>query len=175
MAPNQTFLTLFLILIQFILITQSRKYVKLDANTIDGTCKQTPYYSQCVKLLNSDPKSLTADVKGLALILVDMLKKESTKSIQSLKDIQKQRPDLKEQLDSCASKYDTILNSDVTVANEAIQLGNPKFAEGALNDAALEADLCEKRFKAGTSPLSEPNKRMADISRVAASITRQLL
>lgn len=41
---------------------------------VDGTCKRTPDYTLCVSLLRSDPRSSSADIAGLAIILVDQIK-----------------------------------------------------------------------------------------------------
>lgn len=50
------------------------------------------------------------------------------------------------------------------------------MASGLRNKAptANEADLCEKSFK-GTSPLTEMNKLVHDVSTVAAAMTKILL
>ncbi|KAL1215427.1 Cell wall / vacuolar inhibitor of fructosidase 2 [Cardamine amara subsp. amara] len=43
---------------------------KSNTNIIQSTCKTTHYYNLCVSILKSDPRSRTADTKGLAAIMV---------------------------------------------------------------------------------------------------------
>ncbi|XP_065860189.1 cell wall / vacuolar inhibitor of fructosidase 1-like [Euphorbia lathyris] len=168
MVSNQTCVTLFLLLIL------SRNLAQTDANIVDQTCKQTPHYDLCLKFLNSDPRSSTADVTGLALILMDLLKNETTKSVQFVKQLRGKRPDLEKPLKSCDSDYDAILTADVP-AIQALELGNPRFAEDGMNDVDIEATSCENEFGIEISPLFDSNKLLTDISHVAAAIIRQLL
>ncbi|XP_065860188.1 cell wall / vacuolar inhibitor of fructosidase 1-like [Euphorbia lathyris] len=169
MGSNQTCVTLFLLLIL------SRNLAQTDANIVDQTCKQTPHYHLCLKFLNSDPRSSTADVTGLALILVDLLKNETTKSVQFVKQLRGKRPDLEKPLKSCDSDYDAILTADVPEAIQALELGNPRFAEDGMNDVDIEATSCENEFGIEKSPLFDSNKLLTDISHVDSSIIRQLL
>ncbi|KAL9291696.1 unnamed protein product [Arabidopsis thaliana] len=52
---------------------------------------------------------------------------------------------LKKPLDECSMRYKTIVDVDVHTAIIAIK-GNPKFAEGAVVDAGVEASICEGGF-----------------------------
>ncbi|KAG6657382.1 hypothetical protein CIPAW_04G086900 [Carya illinoinensis] len=45
-------------------------FVTGDASQIQKTCKSTKYYELCLSSLKSDPTSLNADTKGLAVIMV---------------------------------------------------------------------------------------------------------
>jgi pectinesterase inhibitor-like protein len=74
----------------------------------------------------------------------------------------------------CASCYDAILTADIPEAIEALQKGDPKFAENGTNDAAVEATSCEDGFH-GKSPLTNLNREVHGTSVVASAITRLLL
>lgn len=78
-------------------------------------------------------------------------------------------------LNNCAQMYKTILEADIPEAIEALEKGDPKFAEDGTNDAANEATYCEEDFPAGQSPITQFNKDMHDVSAIAAAITRLLL
>lgn len=79
-------------------------------------------------------------------------------------------------LSSCVDKYKTVLIADVPQATEALQKGDPKFAEDGANDAANEATYCETDFSAaGNSPLTKQNNAMHDVAAVTAAIVRLLL
>lgn len=147
----------------------------LDDNLIQETCKQTPLYDLCVSSLESDPRSSTAaDVRHLALIMVDIIKAKSSDIFKRIEELQQQHKELQQPLSDCHSRYNAIIVGDVPQASEALQTGNFKFAEDGANDAAIEADVCESNFS-GKSPMTEMNKLMHDISVVTASIVRILL
>ncbi|OAY56159.1 cell wall / vacuolar inhibitor of fructosidase 1 [Manihot esculenta] len=155
------------------LITQL-SFVQSDANIIAQTCKQTPYYNLCVSSLSSDPASSRADVRGLALIMINMVKAKATISVQLINQLFKKSPRLKNPLSFCAESYSAILSADIPEALEALQKGVPKFAQNGANDAANEANLCEANFH-GKSPLTKFNKIVHDTSVIASAIIQQLL
>jgi len=45
-----------------------------NVDLIQQTCKKTPNYALCIQYLNADPKAPTADVNGLAQIMVNVMK-----------------------------------------------------------------------------------------------------
>ncbi|ESQ31418.1 hypothetical protein EUTSA_v10005004mg [Eutrema salsugineum] len=59
-----------ILLILFVILTSTLISVKSNTTTIESTCKTTNYYRLCVSALKSDPRSPTADTKGLAAIMV---------------------------------------------------------------------------------------------------------
>ena len=144
-----------------------------DARLIEDTCNKTPNPSLCLQLLKADPRSSSADVKGLALIMVDVIK---AKANDALNKIQKllQGGGEKNALNSCANKYKAILDGDVPQATQGLQFGNPKFAEDAASDSAVEATSCEQSFN-GKSPLTSENNGMRDAADVTRAIVRLLL
>ncbi|KAK7388028.1 hypothetical protein VNO78_22829 [Psophocarpus tetragonolobus] len=146
------------------------------ANLIEETCKQTPHDNLCIQYLSSDPRSTHADVSGLALIMVDVIKTKSNNVLDKIQKLLEENPEpgLKEALSSCADRYKAILQADVAQAVAALQKGDPKFAEDGANDAAIEATSCENTFS-GQSPLSNDNTAMHDLAATTAAIVRQLL
>ncbi|KAF5738778.1 putative Pectinesterase inhibitor [Tripterygium wilfordii] len=140
---------------------------------VDQTCKHTPYYNLCVSTLNADRRSATADVAGLALIMVDAIKAKATRTQGTIGRLLRSKPTLKKPLSSCANAYNIILTVTIPEAYQALP-GNPKFAEDGANGCATEANSCEQEFK-GRSPLTAMNKDVADTSAVAVGIIRLLL
>ncbi|CAE5967584.1 unnamed protein product [Arabidopsis arenosa] len=143
-------------------------------NIVDKTCKQTPDYTLCLSLLRSDPRSSSADTVGLALILVDKIKALGTETLGQINDAYKTKPMLKKPLDECSLRYKTIVDVDVHTAIIAVK-GNPKFAEGAVVDAGVEASICEGGFTKGQSTLTSLTQRMEKICDVTRAIIRMLL
>ncbi|CAJ2654066.1 unnamed protein product [Trifolium pratense] len=147
-----------------------------NGNLIQQTCKQTPNYEICIQYLKSDPRSSDADITGLALIMVDIIKSKANTTLNKINQLikKKQEPSQKEALNSCAGRYKAILVADVPKSVAALKQGDPKFAEDGANDAAVEATTCENGFK-GKSPLSNENIAMHDVAAITAAIVKQLL
>ena len=164
---------IFLIQLVFHPICHCKVSFPMDANLIAQTCRKTPNYKLCVSSLQSDPRSESADVRGLALVMVDVVKATATTALNRINVLLKETPK-DDSLKDCADRYDSILQDDVKVANEAITKGDPKFAEESMNDAGGEAEDCENDFK-GRSPLTHLNKDVTDVADVAAAIVRILL
>lgn len=72
-ATSPIFLLLLLVILSSTLLS-----VKSNTTTIETTCKTTNYYRLCVSALKSDPRSLTADTKGLATVMVGLGMKSAT-------------------------------------------------------------------------------------------------
>ncbi|XWS14230.1 hypothetical protein CRYUN_Cryun36dG0105300 [Craigia yunnanensis] len=135
----------------------------LPNNLIETTCKQTPFFNLCVSTLQSDPRSSTADVAGLAHIAADSVNAKATATLNQITGLLKSAkdPNLQKALQSCVDSYNTIVKADIPVAIEAIVKGNPKFAVQSATDAANEAQDCEKSFaNPPKSPVSDSNKAM---------------
>ncbi|CAN0855290.1 Cell wall / vacuolar inhibitor of fructosidase 1 [Linum grandiflorum] len=146
---------------------------------IEKTCQQTPDYDLCVSSITGDPAARNANhVDTLALIMIDVVSNKATATSQMLKEIEwlfANEPSLKDPLTACANMYRVIVDDDVSVAINAVRLGDPKFGEGAMNDAGNEADSCERGFEQGESPLTELNKAVRKVADVASAIIRVLL
>ncbi|KAF7837692.1 cell wall / vacuolar inhibitor of fructosidase 1-like [Senna tora] len=171
---NLKFLPLLIFSIIFFFSIQSHASESL----IEQTCKNTPHESLCLQYMKSDPGSSQADVTGLALIMVDAIKataqQAQTKIQQELEKGHGSETE-KRALNSCAERYRAVVEGDVPEAIEALQKGDPKFAEQGANDAALEATSCETSFSSGKSPLTQQNNAVHDVAQVAAAIVTNLL
>ncbi|KAI4335008.1 hypothetical protein L6164_013697 [Bauhinia variegata] len=115
-------------------------------------------------------------ITGLGLIMVQVMKAKANDATNKINQLLRASTDPKQKqaLSSCADKYKAVLVADVPMAVEALQKGDPKFAEEGANDAAIEANSCEQDF-AGKSPLTSYNNAMHDVATVAAAIVRNLL
>ncbi|WVZ09225.1 hypothetical protein V8G54_013755 [Vigna mungo] len=153
-----------------------RSFLPGNENLIQSTCKRTPNYNLCLQTLKASPGSSTADVSGLALIMVKAMKAKANDALKIIHDLQREGagPKQRRALSSCYSKYKAVLIADVPQATEALQKGDPKFAEDGANDAANEATYCESDFS-GNSPLTKQNNAMHDVAAVTAAIVRLLL
>ncbi|KAF7837693.1 cell wall / vacuolar inhibitor of fructosidase 1-like [Senna tora] len=76
---------------------------------------------------------------GLALIMVNAIKATAQQAQTKIQQELKGHGSQKKALNSCAERYRAVVEGDVPEAIEALQKGDPKFAEQGANDAALEA------------------------------------
>nr|AFK44620.1 unknown [Lotus japonicus] len=145
-----------------------------DAQLVAKTCKNTPYPSACPQFLQADPRSSSADVTGLALIMVDVIQAKTNGVLNKISQLLKGGGD-KPALNSCQGRYNAILKADIPQATQALKTGNPKFAEDGVADASVEANTCESGFSSGKSPLTSENNGMHIATEVARAIIRNLL
>lgn len=164
----------------FVLISQNSalELQGRGANLIETTCERTPFYKLCVSTLQSDPRSSSADVAGLAHIAADKLKAKAAATLGQITGLLKaaKDPKLKIALRDCVDYYNAIIKYDVPEAIEAVAKGDPKFGVEGATDAANEADACERGFQNQLRfPISASNKAVHDLSAVVASIVQLLL
>ena len=111
--------------------------------------------------------------------MVDMVKAKTIATLHRISELltagNGPDPKTKAALRRCVELYDNaVLKADIPSAMEALRTGDPKFAEQGANDAANEADSCERDFNGG-SPITSFNRSVSDLSRVASAIIRLLL
>ncbi|KAJ4822086.1 hypothetical protein Tsubulata_031767 [Turnera subulata] len=164
-----------LLLVHVVLFTiYCSSVVRCDDNLIQQTCKQTPNPALCVSTLKSDPQSSKAvDVKGLALITINVVKVKATETAKIIGQQLKSKPELKQALTNCASQYDTILTATIPSATQAVELGDPKFGEDGMKGTAEAAQECEDGF-GGKSTITSANQFVHDISTIGAAMIRLL-
>ncbi|KAK4280503.1 hypothetical protein QN277_012124 [Acacia crassicarpa] len=71
--------------------------------------------------------------------------------------------------------YEMMLDIDVPEAIEALEKGNPKFAEDGVKDMGNEAVYCEEEFDDEKSLLKQENEAIHELASIAVAIVRQLL
>lgn len=147
-----------------------------NANLIEQTCKKTPKYALCIHYLQADPKSSSANVEGLALIMVDVINVKANTALNKINQLLKgnPQPDLKQKLSLCYDEYRAIVVADVPKAISALKLGDPKFAQDSADDAVVEASSCENSFS-GKSPLTDFNIATQDAAVILSAIVKLLL
>ncbi|KAI3792257.1 hypothetical protein L2E82_06132 [Cichorium intybus] len=148
-----------------------------DRKLIESTCKATPSYNLCLSTLLSNPKSSSGDVSDLGLIMVGATRVKATQAIQHIKSLYRSHPELRRSLNQCAQMYMAVVKADVPSAIQALDGGQPKFAEDGMADTAVEAQACERSFSDGghKSPVTVMNKGVENIANVARAIIRMLL
>ncbi|KAK9934516.1 hypothetical protein M0R45_021657 [Rubus argutus] len=162
-------------LIQVVLIPRShcRVFLPMDLKLIEQTCSKTPHRDLCVSGLTSVPASADADVKGLALIMVDnVLRAVANDTRNQINEKLKHSPEDKA-LSSCEENYRAIVELDIIEAYTSITERDPKLAKQGMDATIYDANACESGF-AGKSPLTYVNTLVIDIAAVANAILHLL-
>ncbi|MED6220430.1 hypothetical protein PIB30_044752 [Stylosanthes scabra] len=153
--------------------SECRVYHPNDDTLIESSCKQTPDPNLCLQIFNSSPRSRTADLRGLGLILVDVIKTRSISTLNKIRQLQQGASGtLKGALASCSGSYDGILRGDISVAISGIESWNFKFAEQAVTDAALQVKNCQEEFNGISSPIVDENNFVRGAANIAQVIVR---
>ncbi|XP_058757447.1 cell wall / vacuolar inhibitor of fructosidase 1-like [Vicia villosa] len=163
-----------LILCTTLVATHSRVIQPNGANIVQQTCSMTPNPALCIQYLNTDPKSSTSDVNGLAQIMFDVLKLKANIAIGKINQLTRSIPTKQnDAVLSCIISYRSIL-VDVWLSTQALQDGNPNFAVHNAEYAASDVNDCENAFS-GKSPLTAENNVVRDASVITSAICKLLL
>ncbi|KAK9079560.1 hypothetical protein SSX86_001232 [Deinandra increscens subsp. villosa] len=165
------------LLLLLILLSLTPTPIFGDKTLIETTCRATPSYNLCMSTLLTNPKSSTADLTDLGLIMVGATKAKATRAIQQIKSIYRSHPELRRSLTECGQMYIAVVRADVPSAVQALDGGQPKFAEDGMADTAVEAQACERSFteRGEKSPLTKVNRDIESVANVARAIIRMLL
>ncbi|KAG5560848.1 hypothetical protein RHGRI_004007 [Rhododendron griersonianum] len=144
-----------------------------SCDLIADTCKKTDYPELCISTLRSDPLSKTADVEGLARIVLKVLLVKVNATLNRANDLSKESEDpvVKECLNVCASQYDDAIYDEIPEAIENLS----KFAADEVIVGAL---TCEDTFNeepnVRKSPLTADNNMLIQLASVAYKIIASL-
>ncbi|KAK2990202.1 hypothetical protein RJ640_014654 [Escallonia rubra] len=149
---------------------------KRDADLIVKTCARTDSPDLCGAALRSDPRSSSADVKGLAQIMLELSlakAKDILKRIHQLNDGTKD-PILKRYYGTCIEEYEATVINDLPEAMSELNAKDYPSSRTNADYAAETAVECENFFhgppEARKSPLTKENNAMHDLAAIAASI-----
>ncbi|KAJ0961763.1 hypothetical protein J5N97_029591 [Dioscorea zingiberensis] len=149
------------------------------AASIEDTCKAAAAanpainYDFCVSTLLRNPKSSSADTRGLASIAALTSVNQAYNVKSDINDLLTKSPDpmSKSSLDQCLSVY-TAMVTTLAQAVDAINGRQDDAAKGFLNTAIDGANNCEAAFgKVGmASPLTKENRDSVELSNMALAL-----
>ncbi|XP_030519221.1 putative invertase inhibitor [Rhodamnia argentea] len=135
-----------------------------SSRTIAEVCGLKPpnmNFDYCVKALGSDPRSQTADVRGLGLIAFNLLESSVTSTGSYVQQLLKQKwePYVQKCLSDCSDLYsDSVESTKGAVgAYQALLYPGVQFSATTVS---TDADKCEGQFKekqGATLPLTKRN------------------
>ncbi|XP_058076737.1 cell wall / vacuolar inhibitor of fructosidase 2-like [Magnolia sinica] len=163
------------LLVVLLYISQSSASLPIekDANLIRETCNHTSYHHLCVYSLQSDPRSYTANVSGLAMISIELARANATDTLLYISMLLKKSAGelMNRSLDTCYNEYELAIDR----FNEGIEEYHSKEYSDIgqlVVDAAGMAETCEEEFKFYNlkSPLTQRNRLLRQLSNIAADI-----
>ncbi|XP_043717678.1 cell wall / vacuolar inhibitor of fructosidase 2 [Telopea speciosissima] len=154
---------MYLISFQEVLKPTTLKLVKGDVTLIQQTCKSTKYYDLCVSYLRSDPTSLKADTKGLAVIIVGIGMANATNTYSYLSSqLLSSANDAatKKLLKLCSDKYSYAYDS-LQASLRDLGLASFDYASIHLTAASDYSNACHNAFRSLSSPPPPPPPALA--------------
>ncbi|XP_042483245.1 putative invertase inhibitor [Macadamia integrifolia] len=137
---------------------------KVDADIVNETCQKASQvdkelqYDFCVAALGKDPKSHSADLQGLGIISMELMKEKATKIGSHIKEIlndTKSGPVFKRCIQSCDERYaDVQLSTNHAI--EAFKSKNYKEASSQVSATLTNAGTCEDVFAQTLDHLKSP-------------------
>ncbi|KAL6188129.1 hypothetical protein ACLB2K_039523 [Fragaria x ananassa] len=141
-----------------------------DFKLVEETCKKTYHYDLCRFALSRVPESAHADVKGLALIMADVVLGRARNTTENkIQVLRKSNPGDK-RFDDCLLHY-TAIEFDIARFDEHFRNHDYTSAEVTMEDAFSQAGNCELLFdRPKSSPLHEYNILVTHLAELAGSI-----
>lgn len=137
-----------------------RPSTMIVSNELNGICSTTQDPSFCIQVLNSNPRTANANLKGLTQISIDLAKSNATKTTTLITSLMEKDndPKLKGSYQTCAKNYDSSISSldDCTKSMSSGAYSSLNLQASAAMDGPI---TCLDSFEGPLKDLSElPNK-----------------
>ncbi|KAG6516081.1 putative invertase inhibitor [Zingiber officinale] len=131
--------------------------------TVESTCKAVSDYDFCVKTLQSDPASATADLRGQAVIATNLSSDKAVEVFAKIQTLLKSSQGKEERmcLSICSKLYEVLIR-DLNNAWSAIKESRKGDAMSALSGCFDAPSTCEDTFAELSFTLSMPSPLKAD-------------
>ncbi|KAF7146025.1 hypothetical protein RHSIM_Rhsim04G0244200 [Rhododendron simsii] len=168
----------------FISLSDARPNRKPTTTLINQICSQAQNSSLCLQVLESDPRSARADLRGLGKISIDIARKDAKQTSNLIASLLKEATNssLKGQYDVCAELYGGAiddLNGAGQILNKKVlspfDISTVRIKASAAFDGPV---TCEDGFDEGPanepSKLKEANKKFKDLCHIVLVIGASL-
>jgi pectinesterase inhibitor-like protein len=173
----------------FLVCSQSLGMVRADLDVpdlVDVTCSKTYSPVFCTSTLRADPGSASADLKGLALIMLHAVQNRTNETFGHVEYLigQTSDPVIKEMLNGCRTEYGDSAFNGCQDAIKQFGFGRFVFSQSEMEGVFQSAERCEEYFSCeeavidGTfghcvpkpSLLTDQNTLVYTLARIAADI-----
>ncbi|XP_047335896.1 pectinesterase inhibitor-like [Impatiens glandulifera] len=174
-------LPVFLFVVCYVFIATSSALrspsVKPSNPLIQTVCSESQNPTLCNNILNSDPQSAHADLKGLIQILFDKTYSRGNRALTVIASLYKNaNNENKEHLQSCAMSYKSAMEN-LNKANAALKSSNNKEIYSDLISVIDGAESCDDEYDGPPvipPKLEEANKNFEDIAYIIFNISKLL-
>ncbi|XP_057481742.1 pectinesterase inhibitor-like [Actinidia eriantha] len=180
MAYCSTLFVSLLLMVFFISLSFARPEIKATADLISQVCSKTLNPSLCSDTLKSDPRSATADLKGLGQISIDKAQSNAKQASGTIASLSKQTtdPKVKNLINGCGTDYQDAVD-ELNEATQSLKFGDIfSLRQRAL--AALSYPVgCDNSFK--KPPVTEPlvlkqaNTKLEGLCSVVVAVADKLI
>ncbi|KAL5983670.1 hypothetical protein ACLOJK_017761 [Asimina triloba] len=148
------------------------------AALVDKVCRGTQNYNFCIRALNSDRRSASADLLGLARISLDLVRRSASDSHDFVCNLIPSTPDptMKDALSNCCALYSSAL-FHVRDAYQYLDPKSPADLNGDMDEVYSEGHRCEDEFKKPgitSRPLGPRNQNLEQLSKITSRISSLL-
>ncbi|GMY12481.1 Pectinesterase inhibitor [Fagus crenata] len=155
---------------------------EVGADLISDSCAKTRNNDLCVTYLRSDPRSASAtDTKGLTRIIYDLVLSSATDTLAQVKTLLNGAtdPTLINSLNLCSDGYTSTIFDKIPNALKNLDSNVIVTAASLISDGMFQAQICEKSFSSigpeiRTSPITDKNTKVIDLSDIALRLTASL-
>ena len=150
---------------------------KKAGDLVEEVCKTTVDPRLCITTLRSNPRSSSADVKGLGHIMLEATLAKSLDNFAQVNTLLRKPTDpvTKHCLESCSFQYDLLIDD---VKQSIHNFESNDYFDASIQVAVADdgAETCESGFSElkRHSPLTERNKILEYLSRICVDIIARL-
>ncbi|XP_058219741.1 pectinesterase inhibitor-like [Rhododendron vialii] len=155
--------------------------VKKPSDLVSKICLRTANRDLCLKIFEADPRSATADIKGLVLIAIDALEASANQTLDTLGSLVNSTPasPLKDRFQTCVGNYNAVI-SNLETAKKVLLSPNYKSAFTPADNAQKNIQSCQTIFLLSpelTIPaeLNDLAHKSLDLARIAGIILLDFL
>ncbi|XP_059630022.1 pectinesterase inhibitor-like [Cornus florida] len=168
-------LTLLSIFLSFLFFNHS---LAASNKLINSICSSTHNPSLCVQSLKSDPRTASADLKGLGGISIDIAQSNAKSTYNMILSLIKRTtdPKLKGRYDTCRENYDDSI-SDLDESRQLLKSGDYAGLNIHASAALDGGETCNDNFEgppAEPAQLKQANQRLEDLCSIILVISNRL-
>ncbi|CAI9267703.1 unnamed protein product [Lactuca saligna] len=126
--------------------------------------------------LLSNHTSSKTDLKGLTLILVDVIKDKGYETIEKIKSLNESKPGWYDPLYECYVNYNAVVKEDIPEAIKGVNEGQPQISKGDMMDISIKSQACDESFmrRSMSLPLATLNTLIHNLAYLTANFIELL-
>ena len=155
--------------------TQSRFSVKIGSDVLSQICAQTEDTDSCLKALQSDPRTASTDLYGIAQVSINLANATATETKTKIKSQlgQTTDPNLHHRYLQCLDSYDNAIGK-INYANDRWIIKDFLALEAASSDCLIDINTCKDVTTPASPFLPEQNNKSHLLCNIVSTIAKSL-